>query len=216
MSLILRSILRDPRPISRALRRFDDDFFLEEWPLRKVRRTLPAYESPVSLMEDMSRHMANTVNRMQDLVEEMETLDEIATRLDDNRPRRKREDFAVVRRTENGGLQLALDVADYKPEDLQIKLVDDNLVIEAQSESSGKDSYKRSHFKRWFKVPDDCKLEEIRSKVTDDNQLLIDLPLNKPIKSNERSIPIEVEKNQAIENNGGHENANASPPSNEK
>jgi len=203
--------MRSPRPLSRAIRRLEDDLLFEEWPLRKVRRTLPAYESPVSVMEDMSRQMINQMNRMQDLFEEIEALDEITSRLEGDRAKRSsRSDIAEVRRTETGGLQLALDVADYKPEDLKIRLVDDNLVIEAESESSGKDSYKKSHFKRWFKIPEDCKVEEIRSKVTQDNELLIDLPLNKPIQSNERSIPIEVEKKKAIEDQQkGQEHANA-------
>lgn len=197
MSIMLRSLLRDPlvaRPLSRAVRRFNDDFF-DEWPVRKVRRTYPDYyESPAAIMDDISRQMVNTMNRMQEMVADIDTLDEIAHRLD-GRGRGE----AVVRRTESGDLQLALDVTDFKPEDLKIKLVDDNLVIEAESEKSGKDSYRRNHFKRWFKVPEDCKLEEIKSKLTEDNRLLIDLPLTNQIPNNERTIPIETSKSKPVE-----------------
>lgn len=205
MSIILRSLLRDPlviRPLSRAVKRLDDDWWLDEWPSRKVRRTSPLYDSPMGLMEDISRQMASAVNRMQELVDDIDTLEELAA----VGRRGAGDGGAVVRRTESGGLQLALDVADFKPDDLKIKLVDDNLVIEAESETSGKDSYRRSHFKRWFKVPEDCKVDEIKSKLTDDNRLLIDLPLTKPIKSNERSIPIEVEKKQAVTEDGTNTN----------
>ena len=207
MSLLLRTLLRDPlvtRPLSRAIRRFDNNLWVDDWPVARVRRLAPAtYESSLGLMEDMSRQMANTMNRMQEMMEDMETLDDWASRLEPP-AKRPRDVDATVKRTESGGLQLTLDMADYKPEDLKIKLVDDHLVIEADSEQAGEDSYKRSHFKRWFKVPEDCKLEEIRSKLTEDSKLLIDLPMNKPIESKEKTIPIEVERREAVTNQGGN------------
>lgn len=203
MSLLLRSFIRDPRPVSRLVRRLEDEF-LDEWPARKMRRTLPAYE-PLAVMDDMGRQMANALNRVQDMVEDLENLEDWASRHFDGPAKRLRrhEPEALVKRTESGGLQLALDMADYKPEDLKIKLVDDHLVVEAEHESSGEDSYRKSHFKRWFRLPQDVKVDEIKSKLTDGNRLLIDLPLNEPIESNSRTIPIEVEKKQAITNESG-------------
>lgn len=206
MALLLRSLVRDPRPVSRLIRRIEDEL-LDDWPAKRMRRSLPAYE-PLSFMDDMNRQMASTLNRMQEFVDDMEALDSLASRFDAEGGRNEPE--AIVRRTESGGLQLALDMADYKPEDLKIKLVDDHLVVEAETETSGKDSYRKSHFKRWFRLPDDVKVDDIKSRLTDSKRLLIDLPLNKPIdSSNARTIPIEVEqpKQQAIENNqGGPEN----------
>lgn len=150
-------------------------------------------------MNDMNRQMTAAMNRMQELTEDLDTLDSWVDSWSDrdSRPRRSRSaDQALLRRTESGGLQLALDVSDFKPEDLKIKLVDDNLVIEGNSETSGKDSYRQTQFKRWFKLPEDCKLEEITSKLTSDKRLVIDLPSNKPLEQQQtRSIPIEMEKN---------------------
>lgn len=154
------------------------------------------------MMEDMSRQMASTFNRMQEFVQDMEALDEFTNRLEDSKPGRGE---AVVRRTESGGLQLALDVADFKPEDLKIKLVDDHLVVEAENESSGRDSYRKSHFKRWFRLPEDCKIEDIKSKLTDDDKLVIDLPLNKPIESQARTIPIEMAKTKPAVSGGANQ-----------
>jgi HSP20 family molecular chaperone IbpA len=185
--------------MTRLIRRLEDDFY-DDWPRRKVRRTLPAYE-PVSVMEDMSRQMARALNQVQDLVEDIEKMDDWVHRFDEVDRYQRREPEALVRRTESGGLQLALDMSDYKPEDLKIKLVGDSLVVEAESESSGKDSYKKSHFKRWFRLPEDVKVDEIKSKLTDGNRLVIDLPLSKPIESSERTIPIQVERRQAIDEN---------------
>lgn len=151
------------------------------------------------MIEDMNRQMTAAMNRMHQLTEDLDTLDWWVSDYDDrgNRSRnsRKRTDEALLRRTESGGLQLALDVSDFKPDDLKIKLVDDNLVIEGNSETSGKDSYRQTQFRRWFKLPEDCKLDEIKSKLTSDNRLVIDLPTNKPIEQQQaRSIPIEMER----------------------
>lgn len=212
MSLILRQLMRDParatRPLSRALaRRWDDDFWAldDVWPTKRARRLAPVeYTTPLSVVEDMNRQVMTAMNRMNDLVEDLEHFDSLVDRLDRGRingrgVKRQREES--VRRLEDGALQLALDVSDFKPEELKIKLVDNSLVVEAQSEHSGKDSYRKSHFKRWFKLPEDCKVDEIKSKLTEDNQLLIDLPTTKPVEqAKTRQIPIEREK-PSIEGN---------------
>lgn len=210
--------MRDPlvtRPLSRALaRRFDDDLWLDDWPTKKMRR-LGGYESPMSIMNDVNRQMVAAMNRMQTFAEDLDALDTLVSRLDkESRPakgKRRRVDDVALTRTESGGLQLALDVSDFKPEDLKIKLQDDNLLIEAVSEHSGKDSYRRNHFKRWFKLPEDCKLEEIKSKLTEDNQLLIELPSSKPIENHTRTIPIEMDKSKKESQDRADSKKEASP-----
>ena len=100
-------------------------------------------------------------------------------------------------RTEDGTLQLAFDVAQYKPEEINVKLCDDNLVVEARTESSESDSYHKAEFKRWIKLPQDVKHEAIKSTLTPDNKLLVEVPCNKPIQADRsRQIPIEVQKKQ--------------------
>lgn len=205
MSLILRSLLRDPhitRPLSRALRRLDNDFWSDNhWPVKRLRRD-PGWDSPLSIIEDMNRQMNAAMSRMQDFTDDLDTLDSLMSRYTDDleshsKGRNRREgQEAEVRRTESGGIQLALDVANYKPEDLKIKIVDDNLVIEGVSETSGKDSYRQTQFKRWFKLPEDCKLDEIKSKLTGDSKLVIDLPTSKPLEQRARSIPIEMDQSK--------------------
>lgn len=108
-------------------------------------------------------------------------------------------------RTEDGNLQLAVDVSQYKPEEINVKLCDDNLVIEAKTESSENDNYHKSEFKRWIKLPQDVKHDAIRSTLTADKKLLVEVPVNKPIAdSRSRSIPITVQK-EAIENKNGQQ-----------
>lgn len=205
MSIVMRSLLRDPlvsRPLTRALRRFNDDWWLDDpWTPKRVRRAAPEYDQPLVLFDDMSRQMHAAMNRMQEFAEDLEALDALANKWDkentskEPRAKRRRTHNDELKRTESGDLQLSLDVSEYRPEDLKIKLVDDNLVVEAVTENSGKNSYRKSHMKRWFKLPEDCKLEEIKSKLTEDNQLLINLPSNKPaLEQNARQIPIEMSK----------------------
>lgn len=100
-------------------------------------------------------------------------------------------------RTEDGNLQVAVDVAQYKPEEVNVKLCDDNLVVEAKTESSENDSYHKSEFKRWIKLPADVKHDAIKSTITPDNRLLIEVPMNKPIADNRsRTIPIDIQRAQ--------------------
>lgn len=195
--MIIRSLLRDPlvtRPLSRAIRRMEDDFWVDDWTPKRPRRANNLRYSPVSLVEHMDNSMSNV---MQDLVEDINHMESLISRYEPenwtSRVSRSGGDNLAVKRTESGGLQLALDVAGFKPEELKIRLVDDtHLVVEATSETSGKDSYQKSHFKRWFKLPEDCKVDEIRSRLTEDKRLLVELPTNKPLKENGRSIPIEM------------------------
>lgn len=98
-------------------------------------------------------------------------------------------------RGEDGTLQMAIDVSQYKPEEVNVKLCDDNLVVEARTESSENDSYHKAEFKRWVRLPQDVKHEAIKSTLTPDKKLLIEVPCHKPIQSDRsRNIPIEVQK----------------------
>uniref|UniRef100_A0A6G1SC28 Alpha-crystallin A chain n=1 Tax=Aceria tosichella TaxID=561515 RepID=A0A6G1SC28_9ACAR len=103
-------------------------------------------------------------------------------------------------RAEDGTLQVALDVSQFKPEEVNVKLCDDNLVIEAKTESSENDSYHKAEFKRWLKLPQDVKHDAIKSTMTPDKKLVIEVPCHKPIQSERsRTIPIEVQKQAAVE-----------------
>lgn len=103
-------------------------------------------------------------------------------------------------RTEEGNIQMAIDVSQYKPEEVTVKLCDNNLVVEAKTESSEDDSYHKSEFKRWLRLPQDVKTEAIKSTITPDKKLVIEVPCQKPIQlDRSRNIPIEVQKGSAVE-----------------
>lgn len=103
-------------------------------------------------------------------------------------------------RTEEGNIQLAIDVSQYKPEEVTVKLCDDNLVVEAKTESSENDSYHKSEFKRWLRLPHDVKTEAIKSTITPDKKLVIEVPCQKPIQlDRSRNIPIDIQKPAPVE-----------------
>lgn len=103
-------------------------------------------------------------------------------------------------RTGDGNLQMAIDVSQYKPEEINVRLCDDNLIVEGKTESSENDSYHKSEFKRWLKLPADCKHEAIKSTLTPDRKLLIEVPMLKPIADNRsRTIPIDIQQKPAVE-----------------
>lgn len=98
-------------------------------------------------------------------------------------------------RAEDGTLQLAMDVSQFKPEEVNVKLCDDNLVVEAKTESSESDSYHKAEFKRWIKLPQDVKHDAIKSTITPDKKLLVEVPCHKPIQAERsRQIPIDIQK----------------------
>lgn len=203
MSLLVRSLIRNPlnaRQAPRALRRLEDDIWFRDLrPVKRSRRYDPFYDlSPSSLIEQMDNQMAAAVNQINELANDISQMENLLSRYDDDNwvSRKQAVGSCTVKRTESGGIQLTLDVGEFKPDDLKIRVVDDsNLVIEAVRESSGEDSYQKSHFKRWFKLPDECKVDAIKSRLTEDGHLEIDLPPIKPLKEqNARTIPIEMAK----------------------
>lgn len=154
--------------------------YTDDWPLS------PSFDHALSDLQNMMENVNEAIGQYQNSV-----LKDVGT------------GGMKTTRTEDGNLQLAVDVSQYKPEEINVKLCDDNLVIEAKTESSENDSYHKSEFKRWIKLPQDVKHDSIRSTLTADKKLLVEVPVNKPIAdSRSRSIPITVQK-EAIENKKG-------------
>lgn len=111
-----------------------------------------------------------------------------------------------TRITEDGALQVAIDVGQYKPEEIQVKLCDDNLMVEAKTETSEADSYHKAEFKRRIKLPADAKYDGVKSTLTQDKKLLIEVPVNKKTTdARSRNIPIEIQRQpvEACKQTGG-------------
>jgi len=70
--------------------------------------------------------------------------------------------------------EIKLDVSDYSPEELTVKVTDDTLTISGKhSEKSDGDSLVSRQFTRQFAIPENVESECIESLLTSDGQLVI-------------------------------------------
>ncbi|XP_013115951.1 heat shock protein 67B3 [Stomoxys calcitrans] len=85
-----------------------------------------------------------------------------------------------------------LDVGLFRPDELNVKVVNDHLIIEAKHEERETDDsgYISRHFVRRYELPKDCDQDAIVSKLTADGVLSVMLPKSK-VAAKERVIPIQ-------------------------
>lgn len=86
-----------------------------------------------------------------------------------------------------------LDVGLFRPDELNVKVVNDFLIIEAkheERESADDSGYISRHFVRRYQLPKDCDQDAIVSKLTSDGVLSVMLPKSKDA-AKERVIPIQ-------------------------
>ena len=90
--------------------------------------------------------------------------------------------------------KILINVEKYLPEELMIKTIDNNVVVEAKHEEKTSDgrSYSTQSFNQSFNLPRGVNPESVTSSLSKTGVLTISAPLPKPIKSNtgERMIPI--------------------------
>jgi len=91
--------------------------------------------------------------------------------------------------------QVKLNVKDYKPEELNVKISNGLVTIEGKHEVSNKDKdkeeYNYSHFKRSFTVPKNVIEDKIECKITDEGELIMVAPVRAiELPPEPRAIPI--------------------------
>nr|AIU47040.1 heat shock protein [Phenacoccus solenopsis]QAX88058.1 heat shock protein 20.7 [Phenacoccus solenopsis] len=85
-----------------------------------------------------------------------------------------------------------LDVQQFKPEEVNVKVVDDYLVVEGKHEErQDKHGYISRQFTRRYKLPPNVNLEAISSNLSSDGVLSITAP-KKPEKNDAKEISIPV------------------------
>ena len=87
-----------------------------------------------------------------------------------------------------------LNVSHFKPEELNVKIVDNFMVVEAKHEERPDElGYVYRHFTRRYVLPPGVKPEQITSKLSADGVLTITAPraMPEPAPSSERIIPIQ-------------------------
>nr|XP_036224601.1 heat shock protein 23-like [Bactrocera oleae] len=91
------------------------------------------------------------------------------------------------------GFQASMDVQQFKPSELSVKVVDDHIVVEGKHEEREDDhGYISRHFVRRYALPKGFKSDKVVSTLSSDGVLTVSVP--KPAiedKSNERVIQIQ-------------------------
>ncbi|XP_017884167.1 protein lethal(2)essential for life-like [Ceratina calcarata] len=99
--------------------------------------------------------------------------------------------------------RVILDVQQFKPEEVNVKVVDNFIVVEGKHEDKHDDhGIIARHFIRKYLVPDQCDPDKATSSMSEDGILTITAPLKPEAieKKREKVIKIEhVKKQQAIE-----------------
>ncbi|KYQ55089.1 Protein lethal(2)essential for life [Trachymyrmex zeteki] len=117
----------------------------------------------------------------------------------------------LLRSREEGGIstvkankdkfQVMLDVQQFKPEDINIKVVDKFVIVEAKhEEKQDEHGWISRQFVRKYMIPEQCDIDQVSSSLSSDGMLSITAPRkDKPKSQNERKIKIEYTGKSAIQ-----------------
>lgn len=118
----------------------------------------------------------------------------------------------LLRNKEQGGIstmkldedkfQMILDVQQFKPSEINVKVVDRCIVIEAKHEEKRDEhGWISRQFIRKYLVPEQCDIEQVTSSLSSDGVLIISVPKkDKAEGQNERAIKIEQTGKPMIRN----------------
>lgn len=90
------------------------------------------------------------------------------------------------------GFEVALNVHNFKPEEVSVQVVDNNVIVEAKHDERSEDgSYISRHFSRRFTLPENCTIKDIASTLSADGILTVRAPPKEIDKKNARKIHIQ-------------------------
>ncbi|GAB0088215.1 Alpha crystallin/Hsp20 domain [Sergentomyia squamirostris] len=119
------------------------------------------------------------------------------TRRHGNRRRCPRQEFCPqyccpVQKSENKDYQANLDVKNYSSDEINVKIVDNFVVVEGnQVEKEDELGTISRNFVRRYRIPEEFNLDEAVSSLSNDGILSIRVPLKASEQSKERVIPIQ-------------------------
>lgn len=95
--------------------------------------------------------------------------------------------------------EVSVDTHGYKPEELEVKIKDNIVTIEAKHQEKKDEENNKSfvsrHFSRSFTLPQGCKMERVTSNLSADGLLLVTAPKIETISNQpSRKVPIEMKK----------------------
>ena len=105
--------------------------------------------------------------------------------------------------TRNNKFNLDMDVRQYDPSEISVKLDNDMLEISGKHEKTTDGRYEFCEFRQKCNVPANVQMDQLKCKVDKDGYLKIEAPLKEPKKAVEdksRDIPIQVVNRAQIKN----------------
>ena len=88
-----------------------------------------------------------------------------------------------------------MDCSHFKPEEIEVKTIDNNLIIHGKHEEKmDKHGWVSREFTRRYTLPEECETNGVKSSLNSSGVLTIEAPKKpmEPLKDNERVIPIKV------------------------
>lgn len=113
---------------------------------------------------------------------------------------RENERGSSVLKADKDQFQCTLDVQQFSPEEIEVKVVDKCVVVSAKhEEKKDEHGWISRQFTRKYLIPEQCDLEKVESKLSSDGVLSIIVPRKEEPKSkNEKSIKIELTGSPAL------------------
>ena len=108
------------------------------------------------------------------------------------------ENKCLTPNTKSDKFSVKLDVNHFKPEEIEIKVVGNDLIISGKHEErkDNDNAFVSRQFSRRYEVPNNCDLDLIMSSLSKDCKLTIEAPFKSPEKVVKESVvPIAVEDN---------------------
>lgn len=90
------------------------------------------------------------------------------------------------------GFEVNLNVKNFKPEEVTVKMVDDSIIVEAKCERKNEHEFVSSQYRRRFELPDGCRSDNVTSTMSSDGILTIKCPKTSIEKIDSRKIDIQL------------------------
>ncbi|XP_058835627.1 protein lethal(2)essential for life-like [Topomyia yanbarensis] len=117
------------------------------------------------------------------------------------------DDQAVVKRNKDG-FQVNIDVHQFKPEEISVKMANDYITVEGKhEEKQDEHGFVSRHFTRRYRLPDGHDADKVVSTLSSDGVLTIKAP-KLALPESERTIPVERVKKLIKENGMAPEDEN--------
>jgi len=98
-------------------------------------------------------------------------------------------------KNDSNKFEVKLDCSHFKPEEIEVKTIDNNIIIHGKHEEKmDKHGWVSREFTRRYTLPEECEAKQVTTSLNSNGVLTIEAPKKRlePLKDNERVVPIKV------------------------